>query len=142
GIELTGEMQGVVRRHESTMNTADSVEVATLPPGRGWKGKLDAGRYSLEALCSRRNNRAAYEVAVWSAPLVDGLTKTISAPGSLEISVGRESLVELTSSGAEDVRARLVDGGGRPIAANDDRPDDWNFRIAEHLPPGTYRLEI
>ena len=139
-IQTTGSQTGGA--HDSTTTTAVPIEVATLPPGRGWEGKLDAGRYSLETVCSRRNNRAAYEVAVWSAPLVDGLTKTITAPGSLELSVGREALVELTSSGAEDVRARLLDAGGRTIAANDDRPDDWNFRIAEHLAPGTYRLKI
>ena len=41
-----------------------------------------------------------------------------------------------TGRGTSDVRARLLDASGRKVLENDDRPDDWNFHIAQRLAPG------
>ena len=74
--------------------------------------------------------------------LVDGLSRRVDLPASLAISVGTEGTVELASFGDLDVRARLFDAGEAPIAAEDDRANDWNFRVGETLAPGRYRLEV
>src|SRR5207253_3003853 len=50
-IELTGEMQGDLVRLDG------EGAAVSVPPGRGWKGKLEAGRYRLDVVCARPNNR-------------------------------------------------------------------------------------
>jgi hypothetical protein len=137
-IELTGEMQGRLLRLEGP----DAVEAASIPPLGGFKGPLAAGRYRLEAVCSRQNNRAPYQVGVWPEPLVAGLDRELAAPAEVPVAVGETGLVVLASFGTSDVRARLYDEAGRLVAANDDRPDDWNFEIARSLSAGRYRLRV
>jgi hypothetical protein len=138
-VELSGEMQGNLLRLKES---GDTTRVGSVMPRRSWKGTLPAGRYRLEVTAMRRNNRAPYDVVVLPTELVAGLRRKLSAPVSVPLSVGKTSLVELSSFGSEDVQARLFDGEGRLIAANDDRPDDWNFQITRALPPGRYRLDI
>ena len=138
-IELTSEMQGVLVLVE---DDGRLTPVATLPPARGWKGKLQAGHYRLEATCVRPNNQLPYAVAVWPEQLVAGLDREISAPASIPVSVGRDALVQLSSFGAADVRARLYDDQGQLIASNDDSPDDWNFQIQARVGAGMYRLQV
>src|SRR5439155_104541 len=107
--------------------------VATVPPGRGWKGKLEMGRYRLDLVCARPNNRVTYELGVWPEQLVAGLDRDVSAPGTVPLSVGRDGLVQLASFGSADVRARVYDAGDHLVAENDDGADDWNFQIQARL---------
>jgi len=138
-VELTGEMQGNLLRVADDGSTS---VIATIPPGRGWKGALEAGRNRLEVTCVRTNNRAPYQVALWPEQLVAGLDREIQAPAAVVVSVGRTSVVDLSSFGTADVRARLEDSNGRLVATSDDRPDDWNFLIARSLTAGKYRLRV
>jgi hypothetical protein len=133
-IDLTGEMQGSL--------TLAGKEIAFVPPGRGWKGKCEAGEYTLEAVCSRPNNRAAYELEFTVQQLVAGTAQAVTAPATLDLSVGRGGLVELESLGNADVRGTLLDDQGRTVASNDDRADDWNFQIAANLASGLYHLDV
>jgi hypothetical protein len=135
-VELTGEMQGEIRR------LAEGAAAATPVPVGGWKGTLAPGRYRLEVVSSRPNNGAPYTVGVWPKPLVAGLERAVSAPGELELAVGQDGLVEIGSFGETDVKARLYDEGGRLVASGDDRPDDWNFALQETLAAGRYRLVV
>jgi hypothetical protein len=136
-VELTDEMQGKITRLD-----APESEIGFVPPGRAWKGELEPGRYQLAAECSRRNSRVHYQVTVHTEELVTGLERKITAPGEVQVAVGRESLVELTSIAPADVRARLVDADGHTVAENDDRPDDWNFLLFQRLAPGRYTLRV
>jgi hypothetical protein len=137
-VELTGEMQARLLR----IDGPSPVEAALVPPLRGYEGALAAGRYRLEAVCSRRNNRAPYQVGVWPEPLVAGLARELTAPAEVPVAVGETGLVTLSSFGQSDVRARLYDASGRLVAASDDRPDDWNFEIARSLSAGAYSLRV
>jgi len=134
-VELTGEMEGTLAREPATV-------VATLPPGRGFDGVLSAGSYRIETICSRRNHLASYTVAVWPRPLVAGIEREVSAPAEVPVAVGRTGLVEISSFGEQDVKARLLDEAGRVVASSDDRSDDWNFALAATLTAGTYRLRV
>ena len=116
--------------------------VAEILGERGYRGALRAGRYRLEVTSVRRNNRAPYQVSVWPEELVAGLDRDVAAPVSVPVSVGEGGLLELTSFGSEDVRARLFDASGRQVAENDDRTDDWNFAISQSLGPGRYELRV
>jgi hypothetical protein len=138
-MELTGEMQGSLLRIGEDGSTS---AVAAVPPGRGWKGVLETGRYRLEVTCVRTNNRAPYQVALWPEQLVSGLDREVQAPADVPVSVGQTSVVDLSSFGTADVRARLEDSDGRLVAVSDDRPDDWNFLIARSLTAGKYRLRV
>ena len=138
-IELTGEMQADLLRI-SPDGTAK--RVAFIPPARGWQGRLQAGMYRVEAVSLRVNNQAAYRVAVRPLPLMSGLSRDITIPAVVPVAIGQAGLVELSSFGGVDVKARLTTEDGTVISENDDRPDDWNFHIATSLKPGNYRLYI
>src|SRR5436309_3946903 len=135
-IELTGEMQGDLVR------TDGEGAAVSVPPGRGWKGKLEAGRYRLDVVCARPNNRVTYELGLWPEELVAGLDREVSAPGTVPLSVGRDGLVQLASFGSADVRARVYDAEDHLVAENDDGADDWNFQIQARLAAGAYRLHV
>lgn len=136
-IELTEEMQGHLFKAGDR-----AAEIAFVPPGRGWRGELEPGLYELAAEASRRNSRVRYQVAVRTDELVTGLERTIRAPGSVRVSVGKDGLVELISIAPADVRASLYDANGKLVAENDDRPDDWNFLLFQRLAPGFYTLKV
>lgn len=137
-IELGGEMEGVVWPAEGPRESP----LAVVRPGRAWDGSLPAGSLVLEVVCSRRNNRAPYQVAVRPVELLPGMSREVAVPADLPVAVGRAGLVELSSFGSEDVRAELVDSRGAVLAASDDRPDDWGFLVATQLAPGRYTLRV
>ncbi len=138
-IELSGEMQAELKR---VQDDGTAAVTAAVPPLRGWKGRLGAGRYRLEVVCARTNNKQPYEVAVWPEQLVAGLARNVSAPARVPVAVGRDGLVELSSFGSADVSARLYDRSGQLVVAADDAPGDWNFHIAQPLRAGNYELQI
>lgn len=138
-IELTNEMRAELKKINSDKT---STQVGIIPPARGWTGSLQAGTYQISAVSSRVNNRVSYRVAVRPGPLMDGMSRDISAPSILPIAIGRDGLVEISSFGTVDVKARLMTDDGSLVAANDDRPDDWNFQIVANLKAGMYRLIV
>lgn len=138
-VRLTGEMQGEIRR---SGDGPGAEPLALVQPGRGWSVKLAAGDYTLAAVCSRRNNQAPYEIALWPVELLAGGARDVEAPATLEVAVGAEGLYEFASAGARDVRVRLLAADGAPVAEQEDRPDDWNVQLAARLAPGAYRLEV
>ena len=83
-----------------------------------------------------------YTLQISAVQMVAGQSREIVAPAVIPLSVGADGLVELQSFGRTDVRARLLDAAGEPVAQNDDRPDDWNFHIARRLRPGEYKLAV
>lgn len=133
-VVLTAGMEGKLIASEATP--------LPVPAGREFQETLDAGSWTLEAVSARRDNRVEYEVAVEPGPLVAGLDRDVTAPAEVSVAIGEAGLYKFTSSGDDDVRARLLDAGGSLVAENDDRSDDWNFAITRPLAPGTYTLRV
>ncbi len=103
---------------------------------------LPAGQYRVEVRARRKNNRLDYNLDFFLKELVVGQKREYSAPADIEISTGRESLIELSSFGQNDVKAQLFDADDNLLASNDDRHNDWNFDIIHTLPAGRYRLAV
>ena len=103
---------------------------------------LAAGQYRIEVQASRKNNRLDYSLGFSTREQLVGQQRAITAPADIDISIGRDSLVELSSFGQNDVKARLFDADGKLLGSNDDRDNDWNFDIIESLPAGLYRLQV
>jgi hypothetical protein len=141
-VALDAEMEGTLAREGTTGAIGANTEVGKVPPGRSWSGELEAGRYVLAAVCSRRNNLVRYHLSVRPEELVAGLARDVRPNGTVPLAVGREGLFELSSFGATDVRARLYDAAGLAVADADDRPDDWNFLLFQRLAPGAYGLRV
>lgn len=120
----------------------DGAAAGDVPPGAGFHGALAGGAYVLEVTAARRDSRVEYAVAVTPEPLVAGLSRAVTAPADVAVSIGEAGLYELSSSGGEDVRARLLDASARSVARNDDREGDWNFAIVRPLAPGRYTLRV
>ncbi len=106
------------------------------------KQTLAAGRYRIEASASRRNNRLEYSLGFSSSVQLVGMQKNVTAPLDIELSIGHDSLIELSSFGQQDVKAQLFDADDKLVAVNDDRANDWNFNIIESLAAGRYRLHV
>jgi uncharacterized protein YecT (DUF1311 family) len=137
-IAIGDGMIGALLREQNGSDT----EVARLLRAPDWKGALDAGDYRLELAAIRPNNHLPYTLSVRTEQLLVGQSRSVSAPATLAISLGGNDLVDISSFGSADVRARLYDADDHLIAANDDRADDWNFDIAATLTPGRYRLRV
>ncbi len=117
--------------------------IAEVPAGKGWSGKLSPGDYRIEAECSRQNDLLPYAVSVSVRELVPGLSKGVSVPADLLVSLSKAGLVDLSSAGNLDVRASLYrDSDGALVAEDDDDYDNWNFRIDKRLQPGRYTLRV
>lgn len=113
-----------------------------LSPGRTWTGTLEKGEYALELRAARRGTGIPYRIRVATDALTVGQRRSVSLPTRIPLLVGEAGLVTVYSTGTNDVRARLENPEGRVVAANDDRPDDWNFRISEWMGPGTWTLDL
>ncbi len=136
-IALDSEMEATL------VNVANpKLALAKVDAKRAWSGRMPAGRYRLQAQHSRSNNQMPYTLQVSSVQLQAGLSREVLAPATVPLSVGADGLIELQSFGASDVRARLLDASGETVAQSDDRPDDWNFHVAQRLRPGDYKLQI
>ena len=124
----------------------DGSPVASLPRNKSFQDRLSKGAYELRVRSARVDNRVAYQLRVEPMPLMVGISRTVEVPSELDVAVGEPGLVELSSLGSIDVRARLFtrDGGdrGELLAEADDRPGDWNFRLSRRLAEGDYRLVL
>jgi len=138
-ITLDNEMGGELIKLTPN-NTTE--EVAHVSSNKQWIGRLELGNYRLQLRNQRKNNRVEYHVLVKSKQLLPGQTREINMPTELPLSLGDDSLVELSAFATGDVRAWLYDDKGQLLTQNDDRSDDWNFLIARHLPSGFYRLRV
>jgi len=133
------QMQAYLSRREPGANP----RIGEVPAAKGWSGVLAPGKYRLEVECGRTNDLLPYAVTVSVAQLVPGLSRPLAVPGELPVSVSRSEVVELSSAGALDVRAKLFrNSDGALVDASDDDFNDWNFRIARTLDPGLYTLRV
>ena len=137
-IAVSGKMHGDLIRIGKD-GTREKVAYVSV---NGWSGPLAIGEHRLELLNLHEGSDVPYTVAVQPAPMVVGLTRSISAPSQIPVSIGERTLIELSSFGSSDVEARLIDARGRTVLKSDDRPDDWNFHLAARLEPGRYLLDV
>ncbi|MEZ4238540.1 MAG: hypothetical protein R3F59_20775 [Myxococcota bacterium] len=133
-VQLSPEMAG-------TLSVGDDV-VARLVPGETWQGEIPAGTAHLEVRGARKGTGVPYALVVDTEELVAGGTRRVTAPASVPVAIGAPGVYTLASAGQLDVRARLVDAGGRTVGAADDRPDGWNFQLSARLDPGRYTLLV
>ncbi len=139
---LEGEVVGTLVKIPEGVAKGAAETVASFSGQRCFEGRLARGRYRLDVVAARINNRLPYKLTAWPVPLVAGLSRDVTLPVEVPVAVGEEGLVELESFGSSDVRARLYDDAGALVAASDDRPGDWNFQISRSLPAGRYRLRL
>ena len=134
------QMQGYLRKRDGS---GAGETIAEIPAGKGWSGRLLPGDYRLEVECSRQNDLLPYAVSVSVQELVPGLSKVISVPADVPVSLSKAGLIEFSSAGNLDVRASLFrDSDGALVADGDDDSDNWNFRIDRRLEPGRYTLRV
>ena len=138
----TGMGAALVREGEGGEGAGAPRSVATVGPGHPAEVALEAGRYRLELRSTRPNNRFAYTVGAFPDALLPGMERSLRPPVEVPLAVGASGLVEISSFGGADVKARLYDAAGNFVAASDDRADDWNFQIAAGLLPGRYLLRV
>jgi len=132
-ISAGDEMAGTLLQGDET--------VGRMVPGRTWSETLDPGAYRVALRAARKGTGIPYRISVHTDELVVGVSRRISVPDTVMVAVGEPGMITLASRGGVDVRARLSDAG-RVVASNDDRPDDWNFRISTWLDAGRYALHL
>ncbi|TPW13924.1 MAG: hypothetical protein FD130_1478, partial [Halothiobacillaceae bacterium] len=137
-ISLTSEMLGELQRVANGVYTT----IILLSSLKAWQGDLEAGDYRLLLNNARINNQVDYSVTVATQQLLVGQTREISGASTIPLSVAGDGVIELSSYGMQDLRARLFDSTHRLIAHNDDRQDDWNFLLRRPLATGFYTLRV
>ncbi|MBE9502621.1 MAG: hypothetical protein IME96_00415 [Proteobacteria bacterium] len=138
-IDLSDEMGAELFHFDAS---SKSKQISIFTGREKWRGILKAGQYSLKIKSIRPNNLFDYSLRVSANDLMAGQKRSIQIPAELTVAVGSSELIELSSFGDKDVRARLYDDSGVLLAQNDDRPDDWNFHIVKKLDKGKYRLLV
>jgi hypothetical protein len=138
----TGMKAVLVREEDAGEAAGGPRSVAGVGTGHPAEVALEAGRYRLEVRSTRPNNRFAYTVGAFPDALLPGMDRSLRPPAEVPLAIGALGLVEISSFGGADVKARLYDAVGNFVAASDDRADDWNFQIAAGLLPGRYLLRV
>lgn len=144
-IRLSDEMAGMLYLMGKELPDkvfAHKSSTIVLPPRKTWNGTLEQGDYCIDVKSRRKNNRLGYTLNIAFEQLTAGLSRGISAPASIPVSVGRDQRIELYSIGNADVNAKLFNEDGQKIAQNDDRNDDWNFLISKNVKAGIYQLKV
>ncbi|MCP4472460.1 MAG: hypothetical protein GY815_17580 [Gammaproteobacteria bacterium] len=128
---------------EATLTaTSAGFTPANFTGTRPLRQTLPAGQYRIEARARRNNNRFDYRLDLALEEMVVGQRRVLSVPAEINIAVGRDSLIEFSSFGTNDVKAQLFDAEDKLLTSNDDRVNDWNFDIVEPLVAGRYRLAV
>ncbi|MCP4113692.1 MAG: hypothetical protein GY749_50560 [Desulfobacteraceae bacterium] len=138
-VWLSEQMYGRLRKLGHKNDPETSIRISAQ---KGWNGRLETGEYSLDVQSLYPNNRLDYSFKIDFKQLVPGHTRKATAPANIPVSVGQNSLIEISSFGNQDVRARLYNKDRELVAQNDDRTGDWNFHIAHNLSPGMYQLRL
>ncbi|HEX8663827.1 MAG TPA: lysozyme inhibitor LprI family protein, partial [Beijerinckiaceae bacterium] len=140
-IDIGDGMVGELARADESRQPVAGI-VARIMVKSGFSGRLEAGRYAVEARSLGRNDRLDYALTLRAKELQPGRPRRVSLPAAIPFAVAEERVVSLTTFGAVDVRAVLRDADGRVIERVDDRADDWNVALSRRLPAGAYTLEL
>ncbi|MGA0596589.1 lysozyme inhibitor LprI family protein [Enterovirga sp. CN4-39] len=116
--------------------------VARVVGKQGFSGRLQPGRYTLEARAQGRNDRLDYRVSLSAKELQPGVVRKVELPVTVPFAIAEDRVVSLTTFGRTDLRGILKDSEGRVIERLDDRADDWNIGLSRRLPAGAYTLEL
>jgi len=109
-----------------------------------WSGELSSGIYEIRVISPEKNNKVPYTITLQTKYLVPGLKQKIyHLPATLNVSVSKDLFVDISSFGQTDVKAYLWDKDSNTlITKNDDKPNDWNFKISCRLKAGLYKLKL
>jgi len=121
---------------------SDNSQVAEFDFQKSYQQLLAKGEYRVAVKNRRPNNFFSYQITLAVDELLAGQSRYISPPTELTISIGKDSLFDISSFGSQDVKATLKDAAGNFIASNDDRNNSWNFNIIQSLKEGRYQLTV
>jgi len=109
-----------------------------------WSGKLSSGIYEIRVISTEKNNKVPYTISLETKYLVPGIKQKIyHLPATLNVSVSKDVFIDISSFGQTDVKAYLWDKDlNTLITKNDDKLNDWNFKISCRLKPGLYKLKL
>lgn len=138
-LSLSKSMQGSLYRTDKNNN---ETPVADFSDSKAFQSDLKKGRYLLKVSNKKKNSFYGYSINASTVEMLAGETREIHAPATVAVSIGETSLVEISSSGYQDVKAALYDSSGKLIAANDDRAHDWNFDLVGNLDSAKYTLKV
>lgn len=117
--------------------------VARIAYKAGYSGKLEPGKYRLDARSLGRNDRLDYKVTLRSTELQPGFARFVTLPVTETFAIGEDRVVSLTTYGRTDLNAVLKEAeSGRVVERLSGRTDDWNIGLSRRLPMGAYRLEL
>ena len=110
--------------------------------GADFKGRLDAGRYAVEAMSLGRNDRLDYQITLSAPELQPGVMRMVKPDAQVPFTLADARIVSLTTFGTVPMKAVLRDAAGVELARYGDRGTDWNLAVARPLPAGSYRLDL
>ncbi len=143
-LSLSAPVQGFLTLTKGMEVFAEHTATHSLQHYMGGKQhalELREGVYEFRVRSREENDRVPYTIDLGTPDLVPEVVQRIDTPQArLAVSVGREGIVDIWSSGRSDIEALLWDESGAQLAYSDDMSSDWNFRISRRLAPGRYLL--
>lgn len=139
-LDISEGMTGELIREAAGAGAGE--QVARIAHKKDFSGRLEAGRYRLEARSLGRNDRLDYRLTLRSTELQPGAPRLVRAPASLPFAIAEDRVVSLTTFGRVDLNAVLKDASGRVVERLSGRTDDWNVGLSRRLPAGAWRLEL
>jgi uncharacterized protein len=124
------------------LRAGETQPLAKVVGKQGFSGRLQPGRYTLQARAQGRNDRLDYRVSLSAKELQPGVVRKLDLPATVPFALAEDRVVSLTSYGRTDLRGILKDGEGRVVERLDDRADDWNIGLSRRLAAGAYTLEL
>ena len=140
-LALSGGMVADLWRDDAGQAAPARPVVRLLGP-RPFRGRLEAGRYRLDAASLGRNDRLDYTISLNTAELQPGVSRAVLPDATVPFALAQPGVVSLTSFGALPVKAVLRDGAGAVLGRYGPGVDSWNLAVSRPLPAGAYRLEL
>jgi len=116
--------------------------IGKVASDRPFKSKLTAGDYRVEARSLAHDDRLDYEISLDSQELQPDAPRIVEPPTRLDLSLAKDSIVDLSSFGDTETIGALKDDKGDVIERLQPRGDDWNVALSRRLPAGHYRIEL
>jgi len=131
-LDLSRGMRLELRRDgEPVLETARAIEAPFM---------LASGTYEVRLQRIEQDDDFPYRFTISTEWMAPGLSRMLTEPGTVTVSLGNTALVDLSAHGRADVAFTL---GGEDITLQaDDRENNWNPLISRRLPAGTYTLDV
>lgn len=103
---------------------------------------LPASDYRIEARSLAHDDRVDYEISLSSPQLQPDSAQELTLPVSLDFSLDKPQIVDISSFGHKEVIGVIKTSTGNVLERIRNNSSNWNLSFSKRLPQGKYKLEV